>query len=188
MTNIFKASSAILAVSAALIASPASASLIDWTITGPGTLSTSTPAINQTDLTYNLNPAGYNTNTWTVTGAATQAGNYTFDWVDSGFYAYFNVQTFLTANGTTLVNAGPANCCSTPSGGFNYSGSYTFHNVAAGDLMTFTMGGSNFDSNNVLSGTLALSQTNNVPEPSGLALLAVGLGGLAVSLRRINRT
>ncbi len=187
MTNIFKASIAIFAVSAGLIASSASASLVNWTITGPGTLSTTTPSINQTDLTYNLNPAGFNTNTWVVTGAAPQAGNYTFDWNDSGFYAYFDVQTFLTANGTSLVNAGPANCCATPSGGFDYSGSYTFHNVSAGNLMTFTMGGSNFDSNNVLSGTLALSQTNNVPEPSGLALLAIGLGGLAVSLRRANR-
>jgi hypothetical protein len=164
------------------ISATSSANLIAWNITGPGTTSSTQLAPGDWNESYSLNPAGYSTVTWTVTGMATQAGDYTFDWNYSGFHAYYHVTAFLTAlPSTSLYSAGPNNCCTTPSNGFNQSGSYTFTNVAANTLIGFQMGGSNGDSNNILTGTLNLKQVSsdtNVPEPSSIALLALGLFGL----------
>jgi hypothetical protein len=164
------------------LSATSSANLINWNIGGLGATSSTQIAPGNWNETYYLKPAGYNTVSWLVTGMATDAGNYSFDWNYSGFHAYYSVTAFLkTISNTSLYSAGPANCCSSPSGGFNASGSYTFTNVAANTIIGFQVGGRNYDSNNVLSGTLNLKQTSNtssVPEPSTLALLALGLFGL----------
>jgi hypothetical protein len=115
-------------------------------------------------MSYQLDPAGHGTQTWnfSTTAASTGVRNLKYDY--TGFHAYFQVRAFLdgfvTHNGVTtytpLVNAGPTNCCSSPSGGFTYNGDVAL-NVQTGDTYGFTFGGSNSDSNNDLQGTLTIS-------------------------------
>ena len=56
-------------------------------------------------------------------------------WHYKGYHAWFQVRVaieqFVIRNGTeivtkTLQSAGPVNCCASPSGGFDYSGTATF--------------------------------------------------------------
>ena len=165
--------------------SAANATLVSWTISGPGTTAATENSPGDWDLTYYVNPAGFSTVTWTASATAATAGDYSFLWEYSGFHAYYDVTAFLrTTTGETLVNAGPANCCSSPSYSFDYSGGpVVFSNVNAGDTFGFYLGGSNFDINNILSGDLHLTQ---VPEPATLALFA--LGGLMLLGFGVRRT
>ena len=79
------------------------------------------------------------------------------------YHAYFQATAHLVAYvinaGLTttipLVRAGPSNCCTTPSGGFHYTGSVRLY-VNAGDVYGFKFGGTNKDSTRVLQGRLAL--------------------------------
>ena len=155
-----------------------SAGIIDWDISGPGTLSSSGSLGDET-LSYNYSAFS---GTWTVFGVADQAGDYTFDYDYSGLHSWYQVTAFLTSSaGDTLYSAGPQNCCTTPSNGFSTSGIYTFTNVGAGDTIGFSLGGSNYDSAQILQGSLHLAQ---VPEPAALALFGLGLLGVAFSKRR----
>jgi len=167
-----------------LLSSVSYAGPLGWSISGPGTVSATQNGVTDWDLDYYLNPAGFSPVTWNVTSSVVdQAGDYTFDWNYSGFHAFFGVTAFLnTSDLTTLVNAGPANCCTDPSDSFSYSGTYTFTGLNVGDVIGFSMGGGNFDSNNQLGGTLNLVQTSSVPEPESLLILSLGL--LSLGLRR----
>jgi PASTA domain len=90
-------------------------------------------------------------------------------WTYTGFHSFFDVtvglDAFVTHAGMTtttpLVSAGPVNCCTPPSGGFEYSGT-TSLSVQAGDTYGFAMRGSHFDSARQLRGTLTVDEP---PEP-----------------------
>jgi hypothetical protein len=113
---------------------------------------------------YNLSLGGSGVppSTWTfqTTAAPTGSGTVSFHWHYTGFHAFFDVtvllQTFSGANVTTLYNASAAACCSPPSGGFDVFGDATI-NVTAGVPFGFIVGGSNFDSNSQLNGTLTIT-------------------------------
>jgi hypothetical protein len=128
------------------------------------------------EFTYNLdNGSAGASGSWQFSTTSTASGPVDLDWSYSGFNAYFEVtvglSAFVTHNGTTttttLVNAGPVDCCTPPSGGFSYSG-VTQLTVAAGDTYGFTMAGSNADSDALLSGTLDVTID---PPPTTAGLL-----------------
>jgi len=136
-----------------------------WAASGPGTVSVvsdgSTPPAQ---MTYLMDPAGIaTTRTWTFSTTAGSTGVRTLSYDDNGFYAYFEVRAFLDAfvthNGvttyTSLVNVGPAICCTAPSSGFDYTGDVSL-SVQSGDTYGFTVGGSNRDENNDIHGTLTI--------------------------------
>src|SRR5207244_5888217 len=97
----------------------------------------------------------------------------------TGYHAFFrvtvNLTAFVTHNGSTttypLVNDGPVDCCTPPSGGFSYAGTKTL-DVSPGDTYGFTFGGSNADSDGRLFGTLTIG-----PTLSTTATASVALGG-----------
>ena len=150
--------------------STASAATVDspWTGSGSGTTTvvsdgSSAPA----EFRYN-NPGPFS-GAWTFSTTAALAGSHDLSWVYGGFHSFFKVTVSLVAfvdNGTTvtnftLINAGPVNCCSSPSNGFHYTGSYTF-NVQPGDIYGFKMTGSHFDSSRAMGGTLTVDETTAV--------------------------
>ena len=104
---------------AACVSLSAQAGLVTWTITGPGTSSASQTG-NTAALNYSQpGSAGFASQTWAIRAVADTSGSFDFDWDYTGFHSYFQVTAFLTTTlGDTLVNAGPTNCCSSPSAGF----------------------------------------------------------------------
>ncbi len=83
-------------------------------------------------------------------------------WRLTGFHGFFQVnvglETFTKPAGgsatySPILTEGPQNCCTEPSGGFDYAGSTTV-TVQAGDEFGFRISGSNYDTTNVLQGTL----------------------------------
>ena len=153
-----------------------------WHLTGPGATHVS-HANGSWDFRYRLRRAGFHKVTWSVTSnPVSESGNYTFNWDYSGFHGWYDVTAFLTSSdGNRLVDASSLRCCSTPSAGFHYNGSFTFAGVNTGDKIGFTMGGSNFDRYNVLRGKLHLTQA--VPGPASILLLACGLGFIGLMRR-----
>jgi len=160
----------------------------DWTTAGPTPITVASVTGGGLSFSYS-DPAGYSGLTWSFTNNAPAATGETvgFQWEHSGFYAYFAVteyvDAFVTHDGTTtffnLNSAGPANCCSAPSNGFDYSGTASL-TIQAGDTYGFEVGGNNGDSNRTFQGTFTLSETsatpsNSVPEPATLLLVLPGL-------------
>lgn len=155
-----------------------------WTGSGPGDVKFT---VTGTKFSYDLNPAGFDPQTWTYSATAEGAGKQTLLYDYEGFHAFFAVTVFLrayvTRDGQTtyydLVQEGPQNCCTSPSAGFSYSGGVTLL-LQAGDEYGFEMGGSNFDANNILRGSLTISEPFSIPTMSTAGLLIlILLAGLA---------
>ena len=107
---------------------------------------------------------------WTFQDTANTTGTLTFNWQYVGFHSFFEVTAFLNvfsgSNVTTLYSAGPVDCCTSPSAGFNVQG--TVQGTAAipvtvGTPFGFRVGGSNGDLDSVLNGTVFISNFNIQP-------------------------
>jgi len=132
---------------------------------GATSLSPPTGEASEADFSYNVdlgNPAGgVSQRTATLSIVAPESGSVSFDWVYTGFHAFSNVNARLTvfaeraAGTTTIVEIDQ------DAGGnsFSFSGSSTIQ-VEAGMKFGIIVGGSNFDSNSKLRGTLTISNLN----------------------------
>ena len=138
-----------LAVVTPTIASPQVATASGpstWIASGPANVTTDsngliTPAQMSYSLVYDpANPvdgsqARYTDQTWTLSTTASSGFTGTVPYTYTGFHAFFQVQVhvdaFVTHNYVTtsvrLVDDGPIDCCTHPSGGFSYTGSHFFH-------------------------------------------------------------
>ncbi|MCR4374113.1 MAG: hypothetical protein NUW22_04630 [Acidobacteria bacterium] len=153
-------------------AAPAPA-FTSWASSGNGTVTTTDNGVadGTPQMTYAHNgdqggplPDGPYSGAWQFSTVATGNGPVNLDWSWGGFHSYFQVraglQAFVNRGGTdvsvvTLLALGPQNCCFSPSGGFNFSGS-TIVTVMAGDTFGFRLTGSHFDGTEVLQGTFSV--------------------------------
>lgn len=151
--------------------------------TGPGTIATVNTGSTST-FTYGVDGMSA---TWTLSGIADETGTRTFTYDSRGFYSYYNVRAAASAFSglvsTTLYDAGPVDCCSSPSTSFNYAGSVTLA-LVAGQEYGFRISGSNFDVANRLEGVFAVTDgIPAVPEPATWAMMLVGFGMIGATAR-----
>ncbi|MHB1097702.1 MAG: thrombospondin type 3 repeat-containing protein [Gemmatimonadaceae bacterium] len=108
--------------------------------------------------------AGFSTKTWglSTTAATTGAITETYDY--TGFHSWYLAKAFVRpfVIHAAVKSYGPYLQTGGVSGGFHWTGSYTF-NVVAGDTYGFEFGGSHYDSSLMLQGTFTI--TYPVPEP-----------------------
>jgi hypothetical protein len=170
-------------VLAAIAVQPALSNPVDqpWTGSGSGTTTvvsdgSSGPAVFQYQVFGSPSFGVDGSWSFSTTSSSTRTVNLTYDY--TGFNAFFKVKVGLeafvthgvTTTTTSLVNAGPVDCCTPPSGGFTYTGSVTL-SVEAGDTYGFMLQGSNRDRNATLQGTLTVDEpctqtvTGTVPGP-----------------------
>jgi hypothetical protein len=140
---------------------PASAIPVDtgWEVSGFGAVLDSDGTTSAATMHYNADgaPEGLSVR---FTATATADGTVKVPYTWSGLHAWFNVtanlQKFVNGNVTSVFNAGPRDCCTTPSNGFLYGGVETF-DVQVGDTYGFILTGNNGDINRFFRGTFTLS-------------------------------
>lgn len=134
-----------------------------WSGSGTGTTTvTADGTTGSAVLAYSANAFSGN---WTFTNTAKTARSQSIAWRYQGYHAYFQVRVaieqFVIRGGVeiatkTLQSADPVNCCTAPSGGFDYTGTATF-DLQPGNVYGFRMSGSNYDRDTRLIGTLTLT-------------------------------
>jgi hypothetical protein len=164
----------VLVVIAACLAfaRPASAAT-PWSGSGTGTTSVVNDGMSgPAQFSYSWEESCCAAGNWTFSTVADGTGPVTLDWEYSGYHAFFavtvSITAFVTSAGVTttypLIDAGPVNCCSAPSGGFAYADSSVL-TVKAGDTFGFMLSGSNGDSDGRLLGTLSVTGPPGPPAP-----------------------
>ena len=170
---------AFAAVFAAVDANAAVTPIGPFTSSSPGTTVTENYPGSWT-MTY-VNPTAiqFGPYSWTMSAVATSTETVAIDYLSNGFYGFYRVTADMTAtsNGVTqtVYSHGPANCCTSPSAGFNYSGSFML-NLVAGQPYSVTVTGTNGDIPYNWGGSVTLTQT--VPEPASWAMMIIGFAGL----------
>jgi hypothetical protein len=164
----------------------------DWSSPSSASPVTIAPNSNGLGFSYYIQSTSiYSGAAWTVSTTPSSTGTITFDWDNSGNYWHYQVTESLVlfaynASGVeqfyTLSANGPENCCITPSGGFDYTGVDTV-SVNAGEPWGFIISGSNYDSTDIMYGTLTISDASPTPEPASWLLLATGLAAIAAFWR-----
>lgn len=153
--------------------------LQNWTATasngGATSITPSSGPASSASFAYNINlgGGGVSFRTWTFQTTAAGNGPISFQWHYTGFHAFFAVRALFQAfagsaagnSVITLYNPPQQNCCSTPSAGFDVQGTATI-NVNQGFPFGFIVGGSNFDSNSQLNGTLTISNFSAPSAPN----------------------
>jgi hypothetical protein len=135
-----------------------------WTYSGKGTLS-ATPIVSTSGMTfaYDASRLGYD-GTWDYRTTSSDSGTVYFKWRYTGHHSWFRANASLMAyvnnpNGTrketiSLVNSGVI-------GSFTFSGTSSLH-LSTGDTYGFLIAGDNFDSSQILTGSLEIEPLINV--------------------------
>lgn len=152
---------AILAASLLAVFSPVNAELLDapWLGAGTGTTTVvSDGSAGPAEFTYDARSFS---GVWNFQTVAASARTVLLKYHYQGLHAWFRVTVGLDAvvgaQTFPLVSAGPANCCTPPSNGFNYTGTVALP-VDVGQSYGFVMRGSNFDFNDILMGALVVDE------------------------------
>jgi hypothetical protein len=161
-----------------------------WQAAGDGIVTVvndgSTAAPPKFTYNHDLGIASGVSGSWSFFTTATTTETINLPYTYTGLHAWFNVTVTLnvfviSADGAdtdiSLVDDGPAICCTPPSNGFSYTGSVPI-NVEPGDIYGFSMTGSNGDFNSFLNGTFTVG--GNAPAPE--LLRAVSTGGTNVTV------
>lgn len=153
----------ILALSVLAVFSSANAELLDTPWSGAGTGTTvvvSDGSVPPAEFAYDARSFS---GTWSFQTTAGTARTVFLKYRYEGLHAWYQVTAGLDAvigsQVYPLVNAGPENCCTSPSNGFGYNGTVVL-TVAAGETYGFAMRGSNYDYNDILMGSLTVDEVN----------------------------
>jgi hypothetical protein len=108
---------------------------------------------------YSVNAFG---GAWSYSAKAGSTRELRVSYQSTGFYGWYQVVTkleaFVSRAGKDvyvkqLAAQGPVNCCTAPSGGFDYSGSTAF-DVQTGDVYGFRMSGTHYTADPVMRGSI----------------------------------
>ena len=111
------------------------------------------------------------TGKWEFGATAETARKQPVTWHYKGLHSWagvkVSIERYVNRGGNeivkeTLKSAGPVWCCTTPSNGFDYTGTVEF-DLQPGDKYGFRMAGSNSDSARILNGKLTLTVPDVTP-------------------------
>ena len=105
-------------------------------------------------LSYNASYAGYN-GTWDFTTTATQTGTMVLNWNYDGFHAWSSPYATISLIEHGAVDSNPIQSGSVY-GDFYWNGQTTI-SVTAGEVYGFALSGSNYDSTDILEGSVTVS-------------------------------
>ncbi len=144
-----------------------------WNPVDPGT-STIGVESKRTALTYALDPADSEIDTWNATANVLESELYQLDWNNSGSHRITQVTAFPNPvhPAGTLFDEGPVDCCIPPSVGFSISPTDSFF-ATSSEPIGFSLGGPNDSFDTTPIGSLEIT---TVPLPPAIWMLLLALG------------